>query len=70
MVVKNEANHNMSISCKAYEISNQSIHTSWSPKPGVRINDVMKEKCYNIHVRLNRLATDNSICVWDKVKGS
>ena len=59
----------LSVRSKAHEISNQSIHTSWSPQPGVKINEVMKEKD-NIHVRLNGLVMDNSICVWDKVKGS
>ena len=37
-------NHNSSVRSKAHEISNQSIHTSWSPKPSVKINEVMKEK--------------------------
>ena len=44
MVVKNEVDHNMSGRFKSHEISNQSIHTSWSPQPGVKINEVMKEK--------------------------
>ena len=43
MVAKNEVDHNMSIRSKAHEIYNQSIHTSWSPQPGVKINEVMKE---------------------------
>ena len=37
-------NYNTSIKSKAHEISNQSIHTSWSPQPGVKINEVMKGK--------------------------
>ena len=37
-------NHNTSVRFKANEISNQSIHTSWNPQPGVKINDVMKGK--------------------------
>ena len=68
--MKNEVNHNMSVRSKAHEISNQSIHKSWSSQTGVRINEVMKEKDYNINVRCNGLTMDNSICVWDKVKGS
>ena len=44
MVEKNKVNHNMSVWFKAHEISNQSIHTSWSLQPGVKINEVMKEK--------------------------
>ena len=44
MVVKNEVDHNMSVRSKAHEFSNQTIHTSWSPQPSVKINEVMKEK--------------------------
>ena len=44
MVTKHELNHNLSVRSKALEISNQSIHTSWSPQPDVKINEVMKEK--------------------------
>ena len=43
MVVKNDVDHNMSLRSKAHEISNQIIHTSWSPQPCVKINEVMKE---------------------------
>ena len=43
-MAKNKVDHNMSTGYKAHEISNQSIHTSWSPKPIVKINKVMKEK--------------------------
>ena len=44
MVAKSEEDHNMYVKCKAHEIFNQSIHTSWSPQPDVKINEVMKEK--------------------------
>ena len=44
MAAKNEVDHNMSVRSKAHEIFNQSIHASWSPKPGVKINKVIKEK--------------------------
>ena len=44
MVAKNEVDHNMSVRSKAHEISNQSIHTTWSPQPNVKTNEVMKEK--------------------------
>ena len=41
---EDEVDHNMSDRFKSHEIFNQSIHTSWSPQPGVKINEVMKEK--------------------------
>ena len=44
LVAKNEVDHNMSTKSKAHEIFNQRIHTSWSPQPDVKINEVMKEK--------------------------
>ena len=44
MVAKKEVDHNMFVRSKAHEISNQSINTSWSPQPGVKLNEVMKEK--------------------------
>ena len=44
MVTKNEVDHNMFFRSKAHEMFNQSIHTTWSPQPGVNINEVTKEK--------------------------
>ena len=43
-MAKNKVDHDMSVRSNAHEISNQSIHTSWSPIPVVKINKVMKEK--------------------------
>ena len=33
MTKKNEMGHSMIFKSKAHEISNQSMHTSWSPNP-------------------------------------
>ena len=44
MVAKYEVNHNLFVWSKAHEIFNQRNHTSWSPQPSVKINEVMKEK--------------------------
>ena len=36
MVTKNEVDHNTSIKSRAHEISNQIMHTPWSPQPNVK----------------------------------
>ena len=65
--MNNKVDRNVYVKSKTHEISNRSMHISWGPQPGRMDKCGDERKGYNIHVRLNGLAMDNSIIMRDKV---
>ena len=66
MIKENKTDHNSLVKSRAHEISNQSMHTSWSPQPMVRDKLGDERKGCNIH-HLKGLAICKSIYMRDKV---